>query len=93
MFVKNIQNAAFIYILFCGMSSASASTLPALIDNVSEYQLVGVVSVSNVFGSTDDAIRQLQEKAQKKGGKYIHITALGTPADSSKWMGIATVYR
>ena len=87
-----IRSAVFVFSIL-SYSTSFAASLPALIDNVSAYQRIGVVSVSNITGSTEDAIRLLQEEAQKKGGKYIHITALGTPADSSKWMGVATVYR
>lgn len=75
-------------------SAAFAAPLPELINNGSVNQdRIGVVSVSGVPGSTDDAINQLREKAQKIGGSKIQIVGLGTPGDSSLWSGTAQVYR
>ncbi|MFB5743517.1 DUF1471 domain-containing protein [Cedecea sp. S5-13] len=75
-------------------SSAFAAPLPQVLNGsaVGEEQ-IGVVSIRGVSGSTDDAINQLQVKAEKIGGSKINITGLGTPGDSSLWSGTAQVYR
>ncbi len=84
---------------FCAMillpGIASAAELPALIDSkeTSQHQYIGVVSVSSISGSTDEAINRLKKKAAKDGGRFIKITALGTTGDSSMWLGVADVYR
>lgn len=54
---------------------------------------MGNVSVSAVPGSSDDAIKELQKKAGSMGGSKIRIISLGTPGDSSYWMGNAEVFR
>jgi Protein of unknown function (DUF1471). len=54
---------------------------------------IGSVSVSGVRGSSDDAVRKLQDKSAALGGSKLRIVSLNTPGDSSLWMGNAEVYR
>ncbi|HDT4958900.1 TPA: DUF1471 domain-containing protein [Enterobacter kobei] len=76
-------------------TTAQASALPVLAErhDIDGKEHVGAVSVSGVRGSSDDAIRQLQKKAQEAGGNKLRITGFGTLGDSSLWMGTAEVYR
>ncbi|WP_289483614.1 DUF1471 domain-containing protein [Enterobacter sp. E105B] len=56
-------------------------------------QKIGVVSVTAVRGSMDDAVRQLKKEAENKGADYISITSLGTSGDSSLYHGTAEIFK
>ncbi|MBD8450816.1 YdgH/BhsA/McbA family protein [Serratia rubidaea] len=56
-------------------------------------QSLGAVSVSGVAGTSDDAVRKLQEKAADQGASHYRIIGLDTPGDSSLWRGNAEIYR
>ena len=80
--------------LFFSTTVLSAD-LPALIDRQSANQeiRIGMVSVSRINGSSDDAVRNLQQKSAEIGGSKLRIISLSTSGDSSHWMGSAEVYR
>jgi hypothetical protein len=82
------------------ISTASFSTLASdmsvkQVDNTqaSTLQSIGVVSVSGVNGSPDDAIRALKQKAMEDGATHYRIIGLDNPSDSSYWRGNAEIYR
>lgn len=82
------------------IATASFSTLAAdmsvkQVDNTqaSTMQSMGVVSVSGISGSPDDAIQALKQKAMKDGATHYRIIGLDNPGDSSDWRGNAEIYR
>ncbi|WP_431223526.1 DUF1471 domain-containing protein [Serratia sp. L9] len=80
------------------LATASFSTLAAgakQVDNTqaSTLQSIGVVSVSGVSGSPDDAIHALKQKATEDGATHYRIIGLDNPGDSSDWRGNAEIYR
>ncbi|CAM4139172.1 DUF1471 domain-containing protein [Serratia silvae] len=88
------------YIAAALIATASFSTLAASmgakqVDSVqaSSMQSIGVVSVSGISGSPDDAIDALKQKATEDGGTHYRIIGLDNPGDSSGWRGTAEVYR
>ncbi|THD55158.1 DUF1471 domain-containing protein [Enterobacteriaceae bacterium ML5] len=56
-------------------------------------QKIGNVTVSDIRGSTDDAVRALSHKVEAMGGYYYKMISLGTSSDSSLWRGTAIVYK
>ncbi|MFI8417614.1 YdgH/BhsA/McbA-like domain containing protein [Serratia sp. NPDC078593] len=56
-------------------------------------QSLGVVSVSGITGSPDDALHALKEKAMADGASHYRVIGLDTPGDSSQWRGNAEIYR
>jgi methylmalonyl-CoA mutase cobalamin-binding subunit len=75
-------------------SVAVSAELPTLVNQRAAAETkIGVVSVSGISGSSDDAVKKLQEKAEAIGGSKLYVFSLGTPGDSSHWMGNAEVYR
>lgn len=62
-------------------------------EQAAKLQRIGVVSVSNVSGSPQDAIHALEEKAVADGASHYRIIGLDTPGDSSNWRGNAEIYR
>lgn len=80
------------------IATASFSTLAAGAKQVdsaqaSTLQSVGVVSVSGISGSPDDAIHALKQKATEDGATHYRIIGLDNPGDSSDWRGNAQLYR
>ncbi len=80
------------------IATASFSTLAAgavQVDSAhaSTMQSMGVVSVSGVTGSPDDAIHMLKQKATEDGASHYRIIGLDNPGDSSDWRGTAEIYR
>lgn len=80
------------------IATASFSTLAAgvkQVDNAqaSTMQSIGVVSVSGISGSPDDAIHALKQKATEDGATHYRIIGLDNPGDSSDWRGNAEIYR
>lgn len=78
------------------IATASFSTMAAKqVDSAqaSNMQSIGVVSVSGISGSPDDAIHALKQKATEDGATYYRIIGLDNPGDSSDWRGTAEVYR
>lgn len=91
---KTLKASAFIAaVLFS--SAAFSSPLPELINSHTSraQERIGVVSISGISGSSDNAVKKLQEKAQALGGTKIQVISMGTPGDSSHWMGNAIVYK
>lgn len=62
-------------------------------EEVSHLTKLGVVSISGVAGSPEDAIKALEDKANKAGANYFKVIGLNNPGDSSHWMGVAEIYR
>lgn len=92
--MKKITAAVILALSASFASTAFAAPLPQVLNGSPAGQnQIGVVSISGVSGSTDDAINQLQVKAEQIGGSKINITGLGTPGNSSLWSGTAQVYR
>ncbi|TQI79154.1 uncharacterized protein DUF1471 [Serratia fonticola] len=86
------------YIAAALIATASFSTLAAgakMVDSTqaSTMQSMGVVSVSGVAGSPDDAIHMLKQKATEDGASHYRIIGLDNPGDSSDWRGTAEIYR
>ncbi|ERK11002.1 putative exported protein [Serratia fonticola AU-P3(3)] len=82
------------------IATASFSTLAATMGakqvdsaQASSMQSIGVVSVSGISGSPDDAIHALKQKATEDGATHYRIIGLDNPGDSSVWRGTAEVYR
>lgn len=93
--MKKLATAAVLVLASAFTTTAFAGALPEVISNSQaiQQQPIGVVSVSGISGTPEDATLQLQQKAAKLGGSSIRIVALGTPSDSSLWFGNAQVYR
>jgi len=93
--MKKISTAIILVLASAFTTGAFAATKPEVLSTseVGTKQSIGVVSVSGLMGSPDDAIRALQQKAEKLGGSSVAITSLDTPGDSSLWTGTAQVYR
>lgn len=86
------------YIAAALIATASFSTLAAgakMVDSTqaSTMKSMGVVSVSGVAGSPDDAIHMLKQKATEDGASHYRIIGLDNPGDSSDWRGTAEIYR
>lgn len=82
------------------IATASFSTLAATMSatqvdsaQASSLQSMGVVSVSGVSGSFDDAVHALKQKATEDGATHYRIIGLDNPGDSSDWRGNAEIYR
>ncbi|MFC0139510.1 DUF1471 domain-containing protein [Erwinia mallotivora] len=58
-----------------------------------DLQEIGVVSVSGVRGSIDDATHKLRQKAEEMGASHYRIIGVDNPGDSSQWTGTAQIYR
>jgi hypothetical protein len=87
------------YITAALIATASFSTLAAAmsVQQVDNSQLsglhnMGVISVSGINGSPDDAIRALQQKAMEDGATSYRIIGLDTPGHSSEWRASADIY-
>jgi len=93
--MKKISTALILVLASTFTAGAFAATKPEVLSTsqVGNKQSIGVVSVSGLMGSPDDAVRALQQKAEKLGGTSVTITSLDTPSDSSLWSGTARVYR
>ena len=76
-------------------NTAFSAELPQTIDMRSVHNLekMGLVSISGVSGSLDDAVAELQEKAAQMGAGKVRLVSLDTPGDSSLWRGNAVAYR
>lgn len=84
------------YIAAAVMATASFSSLAATQvghDRAANLQSIGVVSVSGIAGSPDDAVSALKSKATEQGASYYRIIGLDNPGDSSSWRGNAVIYR
>ncbi|KFK97660.1 MULTISPECIES: DUF1471 domain-containing protein [unclassified Serratia (in: enterobacteria)] len=82
------------------IATASFSTLAANMsaqqvnsNQASTMQSMGVVSVSGISGSPDDAVHALKQKATEDGATHYRIIGLDNPGDSSNWRGNAEIYR
>ena len=62
-------------------------------DQASGLQEMGIVQVSGLSGSSDDAIHALKAKAAQDNAGHYQIVALGNPSDSSLWDGTAILYK
>jgi len=93
--MKKLATVTILVLASAFTTTAFASALPEVLSNTQtmQQQPIGVVSVSGISGSPEDATRLLQQKAEKLGGSSIRIVALDTPSDSSLWFGNAQVYR
>lgn len=74
--------------LAAGMSAKQVDSTQA-----STMQSMGVISVSGISGSPDDAVHALKQKATQDGASHYRIIGLDNPGDSSDWRGNAEIYR
>lgn len=88
------------YLTAALLAGASFSTFAAPLSvtavnnqQAASLQSLGAVSVSGVVGTSDDAVRKLQEKAAAQGASHYRVIGLDTPGDSSLWRGNAEIYR
>lgn len=93
--MKLLPTIAAVVIATASFSSLAAPLSPKQVDSEQALNLqsIGVVSVSGITGSTDDAIHVLKEKAAQDGASYYRVIGVDTPGDSSNWRGNAEIYR
>lgn len=91
---KNLILIASVIYSAASFSASADATKNITQQEVQEMNLVknGSVSVSGVRGGPEDAIKALEKKVSREGGKLYSITSLDTPGDSTMWRGSAVYY-
>ncbi|MBB1199583.1 DUF1471 domain-containing protein [Enterobacteriaceae bacterium 89] len=93
--MKKLVSSVFTALCLLVSTAAFSAEKPEVISSqmAAKEVKIGTVSISGVRGSSDDAVRKLQEKSAELGGSKLRVVALNTAGDSSLWMGNAEVFR